>query len=194
MHLCTKHLHAGLCESRARMTVQICVEGCRVPQGNCDRWHECFRKVEGILTSSTCRENHAGAKRAESSPVGDRLLLFTKETPLLERSHPCFFLSSVWRRHLFCPRQALSSGLRTQTAATLRESQQGSQSKPLRPEAQDWQRAAFSTSWAVSFLTDFLISLMLELCYKSHLLYWVFLGEWVCKIWGKQEKGDLLLI
>lgn len=103
MHLCTKHLHAGLCESRARMTVQICVEGCRVPQGNCDRWHECFRKVEGILTSSTCRENHAGAKRAESSPVGDRLLLFTKETPLLERSHPCFFLSSVWRRHLFCP-------------------------------------------------------------------------------------------
>lgn len=35
---------------------------------------------------------------------------------------------------------------------------------------------------------------MLGLHYKSHLLYWVFLGEWVCKIWGKQEKGDLLLI
>lgn len=46
----------------------------------------------------------------------------------------------------FVLRQALSSGLRTQTAATLRESQQGSQSKPLWPEAQDWQQAAFSTS------------------------------------------------
>lgn len=94
----------------------------------------------------------------------------------------------------FVPSQALSSGLRTQTAATLRESQQGSQSKPLRPEAQDWQQAAFSTSWAVSFLTDFFLSLMLGLHYKSHLLYWMFLGEWVCKVWGKQEKGDLLLI
>lgn len=70
----------------------------------------------------------------------------------------------------------------------------GARANPCGQRPRTGSRLLFPPLELSVFWQIFFISLMLGLRYKSHLLYWLFLGEWVCKIWGKQEKGDLLLI